>query len=296
MNTPLELVAQHPGNSSGIRLFVKRDDLVHPTIQGNKWRKLALILDRVVWKKIPGIISFGGPFSNHLHALAIAGCEFGIHTVGIVRGEHTDLQNATLKIATAHGMTLFRVSKTAYDAGPSAPEIQAIITQYPDHEILPEGAATVEGVYGCIKIGRSIRQAFVRNDAIKYAAIPAGTGTTAAGMIAGLAGYAESVVFPAAAYGIDHDVIQNWLNAVKSEQHSPFHLVTDYIMGKFAQPAPEIIEFAHRFERETHIRLDPIYNSRMMFGLFDLLDKGYFPEQSIVIAVHTGGLQGWNGR
>lgn len=292
--TPITEILHHPGVQQDIRLYLKRDDLIHPQIQGNKWRKLHLLLQDVKQRKIPGILSFGGPFSNHLHALAAAGQSFGIQTVGILRGLSVDLENPTLKFARTCGMQCFPVGKKIYDLGIEVPEIQQIIKEFPGFEILPEGGSTVLGLLGCKGIGTEIAT-FLGDRAQVYISVPAGTGCTAAGTIAGLQGKGQILVFPAAPYGLDAEKIKHYCALAQVPVYENFRMETDYLFGGFADLPPTLIRFIHDFRQSTGILLDPIYTSKMMFGLFDLMTKGYFPAGSTIVAVHTGGLQGWDG-
>lgn len=293
--SPLEFLPDHPGREQQIHLFIKRDDLVHPSIQGNKWRKLRPLLESFHFhSSARGIITFGGPFSNHLQAVAQAGALYGIKTVGILRGIAADLSNPTLREASAAGMKLFPIPKKDYDAKLESSLVQEIGRSYPDYLILPEGGATPEAVISCAEISREVlEQVGDCTDKPLFISVPAGTGTTAAGIFRGLPAPYKVLVFPAASYGVSSDTILGYLG--KEEDLSRIQFFTEYIMGKFAAPDPRIMDFAHWFAQRYQIQLDPIYTARMMFGLFDLLQQGFFPKGSVIVAVHTGGLQGWRG-
>ena len=307
LTSPLQAIATHPGSNTGIRLFVKRDDLLHPDIQGNKWRKLAPVLP-VVKQSFPGgIVTFGGPFSNHLQAVAAAGRVFDIPTRGIVRGLHADPDNPTLLEARNNGMVLLPVSKNEYDFLKNNPE--ALSREFPDCFILPEGGSTGMAVHSCAAITREILTQLraigpaPSPDTPLYICVPAGTGCTAAGVVDGLeVGNARVLVFPVVNRGFDVQTILQLLNKTQwrnpvdlAELQARFELVREYEYGGFAKFHPPLIDFAWVFKEQTGVLLDPVYTTKMTLGVYDMLRKGYFPRGSTVVTLHTGGLQGWDG-
>lgn len=304
-NSPLEPIAVHPGLDAGIALFIKRDDLLCPEIQGNKWRKIAPVIDLVRQKYPGGIVTFGGPFSNHLCAVAAAGRKFSIHTYGIVRGLHADLDNPTLRAASQDGMMLFRVSKPDYDACKDRGE--TLLGRDLDHFfILPEGGATPQGVGGCTEIASEIQTQLALQGLSKrrlFVCVPAGTGCTAAGIVAGLDWPdAHTLVFPVVNKGFEPDTVLRQVadTRLRSTNHRAaleqrLTLVPHYEFGGFAKMPQTLLDFVRAFRAQTGILLDPIYTSKMLFGVYDMLARHYFPAGSIVVAIHTGGLQGWKG-
>lgn len=304
--SPLEAIAEHPGKKAGISLFVKRDDLLHPDIQGNKWRKLAPVLSKIKKTHPGGIIAFGGPFSNHLQAVAAAGRVFNIPTFGIVRGKHIDLNNPTLRSAWHDGMMLFPVSKQEYDDCKHRGE-ELISPEFPQYYILPEGGVTDLAVESCSAIAREIftqlRQPKSQFSKPLYICVPAGTGCTAAGIVDGFGiKNGQVLVFPVVNKGFDTQNILRLLDETRlrsqgemAELERRFSIIRDYELGGFAKKCQPVLDFVRPFEEQTGILLDPVYTSKMMFGIFDMLAKGDFLPGSTVVAVHTGGLQGWAG-
>jgi len=295
--TPLTPLLLHPGLPSGIRLLLKRDDLLHPVIQGNKWRKLEPALKQVQQEGRSGILTFGGPFSNHLHAVAAAGQVFGIKTTGIVRGTAADFNNPTLGYARSCGMALFAVPKKDFDE--KGPFTQDVIREFPDYLYLPEGGATPAAAANCQQLANEIYQQLTELGISAaqnpiFLAIPAGTGCTAAGLAAGWSLPGTVLIFPAATYGVDMEALQSFWPANRAPIPE-IRFIPHYTQGGFAKLPPDLYAFVRQFETDTGILLDPVYTSKMMFGIFDLLDSSYFPEKSVVVVVHTGGLQGWNG-
>lgn len=294
--SPLSLLPRHPGAAARITFYLKRDDLLHPVIHGNKWRKLEPLLGEVRAGHYKGILTFGGPFSNHLHAAAAAGRLYGFPTAAIVRGQAADLSNPTLSFARSRGMTIFPVSKKDYDAGAGSAVVRGIIADFPDYFLLPEGGSTPAAARNCMHIAREIiAQTQRKNTGPLFVAVPAGTGCTAVGVIGGLGGQGTVLVFPAAPYGVDADAIRTRIAELSPGAAPDFRVMTDYGQDGFAAYRSEWIDFALDFYLENNVLLDPIYTLKMMCGLFEMLGKGYFPPGSTVVALHTGGLQGWAG-
>ncbi|MBV6439230.1 MAG: 1-aminocyclopropane-1-carboxylate deaminase [Saprospiraceae bacterium] len=303
--SPLEAIAEHPGKDAGIALFVKRDDLLHPDIQGNKWRKLAPVIAEVKKSYPGGIVTFGGPFSNHLQAVAAAGRIFDIRTFGIVRGKHADLSNPTLSEARKNGMTLFPIAKSEYDACKNRGE-ELIGRDFPQHYVLSEGGATQMGIESCAAIVWEIDAQLHQHKRIHqplYICVPAGTGCTAAGVVDGFAGkFGQVLVFPVVNKGFESHTILRLLDETRLRSLSEiaqlerrFSIVRQYEFGGFAKLHQPVLDFVRFFRLETGILLDPIYTAKMMYGVYDMLIRGDFKPGSTVVAVHTGGLQGWKG-
>jgi 1-aminocyclopropane-1-carboxylate deaminase len=293
-NSPIQEI--HPDHAEGIRVFLKRDDLLHPLIHGNKWRKIAPFL-AAYHTPGTGVLSFGGAFSNHLHALASAGRHFDFPTIGIVRGLAADLQNPTLAHARACGMRVIPVPKLQYDTLKrlSLPHVLEVLQLQPLFPclLLPEGGDTPEALVGCKAIAVEIREQLPENAGHPlYFCVPAGTGCTAAGVVAA-AGFNEKVVvFPAAPYGVDQRAIFARVPGVETER---FEIIQHLQPRKFAQMTEPLLQFIQAFENREKVRLDPIYTGKMLFNLQPMFEQQYFPKGSTVVAIHTGGLQGWDG-
>lgn len=296
--SPLVRIDEHPGKDRGISLYLKRDDLLHPEIEGTKWRKLSAILPEIRSAYPAGLLTFGGAFSNHLHAVSAAGRIFGVPTIGVVRGEHANLQNPTLRACAANGMVLWPKSKSAYEALKDADPGQ-FEREFPGRFVLPEGGSTPQALRACAEIPTEIRAQLAKGQDYStcYCCVPAGTGCTAAGVLAGW-GQAPGrvLVFPVSRQGIDRERLRGLSEEIADGADWSFDLVEDYIFGGFAKLHPPVVDFARAFYGQTQIVLDPIYTAKMMFGVFDLLGKGtHFEPGSAVVVLHTGGQQGWDG-
>jgi 1-aminocyclopropane-1-carboxylate deaminase len=279
--TPLQPILDLPGPLRNLQLFLKRDDLIHPTVIGNKWRKLAPILAQWQREGVEGVLSFGGTHSNHLRALAVAGPLFGLRTAAVIRGMGAQADWPILNELTQRGMTWHAVPKPDFDHWEQSEAVQTVLAHYPTYKVLPLGGATAAGVAGCIAIGTEIITQIGPTPRPLIVAVPAGTGSTAAGIVKGLAGRGDTWIFPAARYGVE---VERWLEPTEQR----YQFFNAYTGPKFAQPDPAVGTFALWFEGHYGTRLDSLYSARMMFGLFDLLEQGNIPDSAVVVAVHTG--------
>jgi 1-aminocyclopropane-1-carboxylate deaminase len=285
--TPLQRLTDTRLERAGVTLWIKRDDLIHPGIPGNKWRKLKHNLEAARAQGADTLLTFGGAFSNHIYATANAGAAFGFRTIGLIRGERHDPLNPVLQHATNCGMELHYVSRDEYRLKHTA-EFQRELARFGDHVyVLPEGGSNDLAVRGCAEIIDEIDMPF---DAICCAV---GTGGTLAGLIAGLSSHRDS----ASALGVSalkgggflREDVRNLLARVESNSGVAWDIALDYHFGGFARVKRPLVEFVTEFNQQHDFELDPIYTGKMMFGLFDLIERGRWPSGSTVIAVHTGG-------
>lgn len=277
--SPLEELRDDVIEKAGIRLFVKRDDLIHPEISGNKWRKLKHNIEAYKKGDFDALLTFGGAYSNHIHATAAVGKLLGIKTIGIIRGEETLPLNRTLLDAKEWGMQLVYVDRTTYRKKSTAEFIATIKQQFGNIFIVPEGGANQLGEKGCEEIIPEIDVAF---DTICCAC---GTGTTVSGLINSTD---KNVIgFPVLKGG---DFL---LDEIKQYAgNKPFQLQTEYHFGGYAKTTPELLDFIHNFEIQHAIELDYVYTGKLFFGVYDLIKKGHFEKGTTVVVLHTGGVQG----
>lgn len=277
--SPLEELHDSVIEKAGIRLFVKRDDFIHPTISGNKWRKLKYNIEAFQKGNDDAIITFGGAYSNHIHATAAAGKLFGIKTIGLIRGEESFPLNKTLSDAKQWGMHLEYIDRTSY-RNKSTPEfLDKIKQRFGKVFIIPEGGANEHGVKGCEEIIPEINIAF---DTICCAC---GTGTTVSGLINSTD--KQVIGFPVLKGG---DFLREEINHYVGTK--PYELQTDYHFGGYAKTKPELFDFITNFENEHQILLDQVYTGKLFYGIYDLMKKGFFEKETTVVALHTGGVQG----
>lgn len=275
-----------------IQLWIKRDDLTHPHIQGNKWRKLQFNIAEAKRLHKKYLLTFGGAFSNHIYSTAAAGQHFEIKTIGIIRGERVLPLNSTLSFAEAQGMQLHFVDRKTYRLKEKLlPELNIPLD---DCFILPEGGTNQLAIKGCAELGDEIlNQLDFTPD---YMCVSCGTGGTIAGLITSQSFNTHILGFSALKGDFLKTEVQNLLDQFSSkESYTNFSLQTDYHFGGYAKYKPSLIEFINQFKKDFQIQLDPIYTGKMFYGIFDLIEKGFFPDQSTIVAIHTGGLQGIEG-
>lgn len=268
----------------GVELWMKRDDLLHPIVSGNKWRKLKYILDHALSLGASKIVSMGGAYSNHLHALAYVGHRLGLQTMGFIRGEPQS--NPTLNDLRRWGMHLQFVSREdyrklrQYKHWHSLPEIDN------DAYWLPEGGAVDLALQGVAELVSEIDLQF---DVI---CCPCGTGTTLAGVIEAVRPDIRVIGFSALKGG---SFLRRDVEALLTQSRDNWDIVTDYHFGGFAKTRSELFEFIEDFSKKSSIQLEPVYTGKMLYGIYDLLNKGFFKPGQRVIVLHSGGLQGNRG-
>ncbi|MBV7269333.1 1-aminocyclopropane-1-carboxylate deaminase/D-cysteine desulfhydrase [Winogradskyella luteola] len=271
---------------TGIELIIRREDLIHPYISGNKYRKLKYNVEAVKSQKKSTLLTFGGAYSNHIAATAYAGKMYGLKTIGVIRGEELESQitfNPTLKFAKQCGMQLYFVSRKAYRNKQDAQFIEHLKALYGDFYLLPEGGTNTLAVKGCEEI---LNNSDTRFD---FICCSVGTGGTISGLINASHPHQKIFGFPA----LKGDFLQQ--DICKFATQDNWELITGYHFGGYGKINEELITFINTFKTEHNVPLDPIYTGKMMYGILDLVKKGVFTENSKVLAIHTGGLQGIEG-
>lgn len=291
--SPIQQVELGILSEKSVELWVKRDDLIHPEVSGNKWRKLKYGFEKAKKEQLSPIISFGGAFSNHLAALAAAGMLFNIPTIGIVRGEDGSQNNPTLKAAKENDMELRFVSRSQYREKDIL--IKELNKEFSNALIIPEGGADVLGVLGCTEILKEVDEHF---DVICAAC---GTGTTLAGLALSASTDQNILGFTAMKQGVQlvdrvDELIDLTIEAGFDRIHThPYELATAYHFSGFAKMNDELVEFMRNFTKLNGFYLDPVYTAKMFFGLFDMIKRGMFQPNTKILAIHSGGLQGLAG-
>lgn len=288
--SPIQQVRDELLDSKGIRLYIKRDDLLHAQISGNKIRKLYHNLIKARKDRCKTILTFGGAYSNHIYAVAAAGHLYGFKTIGIIRGEPYDPMNPTLAFAVSRGMQLHYLSRQEYRDKYSSSVIKELRKRYGNFYLLPEGGTNELAVSGCTEIVREIKRPF---DIITCCC---GTGGTFAGIIAGLQGEKYAIGFPVLKNaGFLSQEIKDLITKYNGEAYTNWHLELNYHFGGYARFDASLIHFINLFKQKHKISLDPVYTGKMMFGIFKLIRNDRIAEGTRIIAIHTGGLQGISG-
>ena len=269
-----------------IELWMKRDDLLHPIISGNKWRKLKYSLDHVLSSGADTIISMGGAYSNHLHALAYAGKAVGLKTLGFIRGEQPETLTPALCDMQNWGMALKFVSRSDYRLLRQYKGCHDLPGLKPKQYWLPEGGAQALALKGVAEL---VNEIDVPYDII---CAPCGTGATLAGIIDTVPEQASVIGFAALKNaGFLHSDVESLL----PRPCINWRINHNYHFGGFAKTSNALTAFIADFEFKTGIPLEPVYTGKMMYALYDLITKHTFKPGHRIIAIHTGGLQGNRG-
>jgi 1-aminocyclopropane-1-carboxylate deaminase len=255
---------------NAISVTIKREDLIHPFVSGNKFRKLKYNLLQAKKEQYETLLTFGGAFSNHIAAVAFAGKEKGFKTIGIIRGEELEgkiAENPTLSFAQNCGMQLQFISRADYRV----------------FYLIPEGGTNALAIKGCEEI---ITPEDVEFD---YICCSVGTGGTISGIINSVLPHQKALGFPALKGDFLKEEIRNFV------QNKNWELITEYHFGGYGKVNAVLIDFINQFYSQNKIPLDPIYTGKMVFGVIDLIQKNYFPANSKILLIHTGGIQGIQG-
>ncbi len=273
-------------NNPKITFSIKREDLIHPFVSGNKFRKLKYNLLQAKSEKQSKLLTFGGAFSNHIAAVAFAGKENGLQTIGIIRGEELSdkiKQNPTLLFAQQCGMQFEFVTREEYRNKNNFDFMGQLKQKYGDFYLIPEGGTNDLAVKGCEEILTNQDHEF------DYICCSIGTAGTISGIINSAQKHQKILGFPALKGDFLADEI---INFAKKDN---WELVSEYHFGGYGKVTPELIGFINDFSSKNKVLLDPIYTAKMVFGIMDLIQKGYFPNGAKILAIHTGGLQGIQG-
>jgi 1-aminocyclopropane-1-carboxylate deaminase len=267
-------------------VFIRREDLIHPFISGNKFRKLKYNLLQAKAENKETLLTFGGAFSNHIAAVAFAGKEQGFKTIGIIRGDELRdkiQENPTLQFAQDCGMRFKFVSREAYRHKTENDFIANLKSEFGDFYLVPEGGTNEFAIKGCEEI-------LTKEDAkFDFVCCAVGTGGTITGIINSISPHQKVLGFPA----LKGDFLKEDIRKFARNQN--WELITDYHFGGYGKVNPELIAFINQFFQENKIPLDPIYTGKMVFGVIDLIKKNYFRENSKILLIHTGGIQGIQG-
>ena len=274
-----------------VELYVKREDLLHPFISGNKFRKLKYNLEEAKRQNKECLLTFGGAYSNHILATAAAGNEYGFKTVGVIRGEELgiDLQktlnkNPTLQQAHQFGMELLFVSRSEYQQKYTSLFLDTLLEKYSNSYLIPEGGTNHLAIKGCEEILTKEDNTFT------HVTCAMGTGGTVTGIINSSLEHQNILVFPS----LKGNWIVDEINSLKPNKEN-WKVISDYHFGGYGKVSDELITFINEFKKLTTISLDPIYTGKMMFGLLKKIEENHFKKGSKILAIHTGGLQGITG-
>lgn len=272
-----------------IQLFIKRDELIHADIQGNKWRKLKYNLLTARNNQLNTLLSFGGAYSNHLHALAAAGKYFNFKTIGIIRGEQHTPPNPCIQDMLDWGMHLKYISRAEYKNKTKHEFINSLKQEFGDFYLIPEGGNNQEGIKGCAEILTELEEDY---DCI---CCEIGSGTMLSSLIINNKNPQTKFIGFAVMKNPQLETdIQSNLNS-HPDQKTDWEIIHQYHFGGFAKTTAELNTFIIDFKKTYNIQLEPVYSGKMLFGIFDLIKQGQFKQGSKILAIHGGGLQGLRG-
>lgn len=282
---PLQQLQDELITSRGLNVYLLRTDLNHPHISGNKLYKLKYNLEAACRSNKQVLVTFGGAFSNHIAAVAAAGKTYGFKTIGIIRGEAYHPLNPTLQFASDQGMYLEYVTRDLYRQKGTL--LHYIKEKFGENFFLiPEGGSNELGVEGCKEIVKQIPVHF------DHICCSCGTGTTLTGIILSIEERQKALGFQVLkAPNYIHGEVNRQLETA-GHQKTNWCVFDNYHFDGYAKIKAELMAFIQQFESRHRIPLDPVYTGKMMFGLYDLMQRDHFKKGDTIVAVHTGGLQG----
>lgn len=277
-----EIVLQN----SSVKLFIRREDLIHPFVSGNKFRKLKYNLEFARKNNYKKLLTFGGAFSNHIAAVAFAGKANEFETIGVIRGNELASEinnNPTLKFAQDCGMKFEFISREEYRQKATDEFIEQLKVKYQEFYLIPEGGTNDLAIKGCEEI-------LTNEDVIyDFVCCAIGTGGTISGIINSSLLNQKVLGFPS----LKGDFLKK--DICKFAKKDNWNIVSDYHFGGYGKVSNELINFINDFNEKYNIPLDSIYTGKMVFGVIELINKNYFPKNSKILMIHTGGLQGIEG-
>jgi 1-aminocyclopropane-1-carboxylate deaminase len=283
--TPIQELKSQLFERQGIRVLVKREDLNHPFVSGNKWWKLKYNLEDALRQGHETLLTFGGAYSNHIFATAAAGKELGLKTIGIIRGEEVLPLNHTLSFAESCGMKLHYISREAYRKKAELDFINQLRDQFGNFYLIPEGGTNELAVKGCAEFAERLNNEID----FDYLCLSMGTGGTMAGMIEGMNSSKNLIGFSSLKGG---EFLVEEIRRMTSPEKTNWSINSDYHFGGYGKATLELGNFMKEVNEKYQLPLDIVYNSKMFYGIMDLMKKDYFKRGSNLLVLHTGGLQG----
>jgi 1-aminocyclopropane-1-carboxylate deaminase len=288
--SPLQKISHPLFERHQLSVSIKRDDVIHPIISGNKWRKLKLNLRHAQAHNYIGVISFGGSFSNHIHALAFACHQQGLKSIGIIRGEKEYASNFTLSMAQRWGMELHFVDRKSYRLRENKEYLAQLQLIYPDYFIVPEGGSNTLALGGVGEVIAELNQQCEFDTLIT----PVGSGGTLAGLIK-----ADNNQHNILGIGVlkQDGYLTEQVNSLLGDNlhFNNWQIMPEFHRGGYAKFSKEDAEKILSFSQQTGFIFEPVYSGKMILALLDLINQQYFPKGHRLVLLHTGGLQGIGG-
>lgn len=287
-DTPIFEIQSAELRDAGVRILVKREDLNHPFISGNKWWKLKYNLKEAKETGHNTLLTFGGAFSNHIYATAAAAKELDFKSIGIIRGEEVLPLNSTLAFAQDSGMKLHFISREEYRRKDNQSFIKKLQEKFGDFYLIPEGGSNTLAVKGCAEFAREKLDLVGFN----YLCLPVGTGGTLAGIIQGLKGKKQVIGFSVLKNGeFLNDEVSRLQREYSDSVYHNWTIQTDFHFGGYAKRSIQLNQFIDKMKQLYDLPLDPVYTAKMVAGVFAMVERNYFPKGSTILIVHTGGIR-----
>jgi 1-aminocyclopropane-1-carboxylate deaminase len=277
--TPIQEIHAPELEKAGLRLLIKREDLNHPLVSGNKWWKLKYNLMEAAQKNFKTLLTYGGAYSNHIFATAAAASELGFKSIGVIRGEEVLPLNPTLAFARSQGMELHFISREAYRAKSRVYE-----EKFDNLYFIPEGGSNPLAVRGVCEFASKLDVPY------DYLCCAVGTGGTLSGLIEGVPPEKKIIGFPTLK-GAEFLIEEIKKLSGKSMLLTNWELKLDFHFGGYAKSTPQLIQFIERFKTTHNVPLEFVYTGKLMSGIYSLISSGFFPRGATILAIHTGGLQ-----
>jgi 1-aminocyclopropane-1-carboxylate deaminase len=300
-------------NNTNILLKMARLDKIHDLASGNKIYKLLPIIKYVKANNFRQILTFGGAFSNHVHALALMANSQGIESIAVIRGEPHYAKNPTLSDAQNVGMRLVFVNRQEYKLRNDQDYLTQLQSRFPDALIIPEGGSSQLAIQGCAQMALDIVNNQHPHSENELLAVASGTGATAAGLVCGLADNQRLVAYSvlkdkslqsriAAFIRAENDDKDNDREHIHENHHGngndlckPNYTIQNADFGGYAKFEKPLLDFILSWLDQTGILLDPIYTSKMCRRVIEQVEAGEFKTGQVITLIHSGGLQGWRG-
>ncbi len=296
VNPPSFCMIQHPLLVlTNINVWMVNTTHVDAQASGNKFYKLMPNIEYAKQHAFERLLSFGGAYSNHIHALALSAQAHNLHSVGIIRGEVAYAANPTLCDAKRAGMELVFVSREEYRLRDDAVYLGDLQKRYRHTFIIPEGGSNALAVKGC----RCLMQQINDSLSVDSVAVACGTGGTFAGLVTGVKPvqtvFGFSVLKDASLASRVADYLQQANGMKNSTGSTNSHKIVDAAYGGYAKLNVELLDFIMDWLEQTGVLLDPIYTSKMCKRLFEMIREGDIKPHTRLAIVHSGGLQAWRG-
>jgi 1-aminocyclopropane-1-carboxylate deaminase len=277
--SPIEEIADDRLAAHGVRLLLKRDDLIHPEMSGNKWRKLKHNLVAAAGQGRRTVLTFGGAYSNHIRATAFACHRLGFAAIGVIRGEEHLPLNAVLAAAAGHGMTLTYLDRASYRRKHEPEIAAALLRRFGDVHVVPEGGGNSHGLRGCAELPAELPAD------VDVVCCASGTGTTLAGMATTLAPGQRAIGFSALKGGDFLRAEVRRLQQAYGHVTGNWSVETEFHFGGYARRSPDLEDFIADFRRRHGVTLDGVYEAKMMYGIVALAGRGRFRRGTTLVAV-----------